>query len=152
MTFARLSSATKWSAAMRRMAQGQEFRSNVHRGAVAEPVELDDRYHRDGRKSRSDHGTPRGGCGHAGEPGWASGHGGQLVAWAGGYRDGHELDIAGAVVDYIAAQVDFPELDVRQRLTVSRGYGVAELQFREGSEYVGKTIAERHFASRTSTC
>ena len=31
-------------AAMRRVAQGQEFRSNVHRGGVAEPVELDEQY------------------------------------------------------------------------------------------------------------
>jgi ribosomal protein S6--L-glutamate ligase len=29
-------------AAMRRVAQGQEFRSNVHRGGIAEPVELDE--------------------------------------------------------------------------------------------------------------
>jgi ribosomal protein S6--L-glutamate ligase len=52
-----------------------------------------------------------------------------------------QLDIAGAVIDYIAAQVDFPEIDLRQRLTVSRGYGVAEIYIREGSEYVGKTLA-----------
>ena len=31
-------------AAMRRVAQGQEFRSNVHRGGVAEAVELDEKY------------------------------------------------------------------------------------------------------------
>ncbi len=31
-------------AAMRRVAQGQEFRSNVHRGGVAEPIELDQQY------------------------------------------------------------------------------------------------------------
>src|SRR5690606_835194 len=31
-------------AAMRRTAQGQEFRSNVHRGGVAEAIELDDQY------------------------------------------------------------------------------------------------------------
>src|SRR5210317_530105 len=31
-------------AAMRRVAQGQEFRSNVHRGGLTEPVELDDLY------------------------------------------------------------------------------------------------------------
>ena len=59
-----------------------------------------------------------------------------------------KLDIAGAVVDYVAAQVNFPELDVRQRLTVSRGYGVAELLIREGSEYVGKTIEEAGFRDR----
>ena len=53
-----------------------------------------------------------------------------------------ELDIAGAVVDYIAAQVDFPEIDVRQRLTVSKGYGVSEIYIPEGSEFVGKTVAD----------
>ena len=52
------------------------------------------------------------------------------------------LDVAGACIDYLAAQVDFPELDIRQRLTVSRGYGVAELSIPEGSEYVGRTIHE----------
>ena len=31
-------------AAMRRVAQGQEFRSNVHRGGIAEPVELSEEY------------------------------------------------------------------------------------------------------------
>lgn len=53
-----------------------------------------------------------------------------------------KLDIAGAIVDYIAAQVDFPEIDVRQRLTVSRGYGVTEISIPEGSEFDGKTIDE----------
>ncbi len=53
-----------------------------------------------------------------------------------------QLDIAGAIIDYIAAQVDFPEIDLRQRLTVSRGYGVTEIHIPEGSEYVGKSIQE----------
>lgn len=58
------------------------------------------------------------------------------------------LDVAGAVVDYIANQVDFPELDVRQRLNVSTGYGVAELQIREGFTMVGKTIDDSGLRSR----
>ncbi len=53
-----------------------------------------------------------------------------------------QLDIAGAIVDHIAAQVDFPEVDLRQRLTVSRGYGVTEIHIPEGSDFVGKTIDE----------
>ena len=53
-----------------------------------------------------------------------------------------QLDVAGAIIDYIADQVNFPDLDIRQRLTVTRGYGVAELQSREGHELVGKTVAE----------
>ncbi|MEQ8857604.1 MAG: TrkA C-terminal domain-containing protein [Pseudomonadales bacterium] len=48
--------------------------------------------------------------------------------------------MAGAVIEYIAAQVDFPEIDIRQRLTVSKGYGVSEIYIPEGSEFVGQTI------------
>ncbi|MEX1081838.1 MAG: TrkA C-terminal domain-containing protein [Halofilum sp. (in: g-proteobacteria)] len=50
--------------------------------------------------------------------------------------------MAGAVIEYIAAQVDFPEIDIRQRLTVSKGYGVSEIYVPDGSNYVGKTISE----------
>src|SRR5262249_53664385 len=57
-----------------------------------------------------------------------------------GIEGATKLDVAGAVIDYLAAHVDFPELDIRQRLTVSRGYGVAELYIPAGSEYVVKTI------------
>jgi ribosomal protein S6--L-glutamate ligase len=58
------------------------------------------------------------------------------------------LDVAGAVIDYIAAQVDFPEIDLRQRLTVSRGYGVTEIHIPEGSAYVGKSIQESGLRER----
>jgi ribosomal protein S6--L-glutamate ligase len=54
------------------------------------------------------------------------------------------LDVAGAIIEYIAAQVDFPEIDVRQRLTVSKGYGVSEIYIPAGSHFVGKTIDETH--------
>ncbi len=43
---------------------------------------------------------------------------------------------------YIAAQVEFPEIDIRQRLTVSKGYGVNEIYVPEGSEYVGMKISD----------
>ncbi len=59
-----------------------------------------------------------------------------------------ELDIAGAIVDHIANQVAFPELDVRQRLTVSTGYGVAEIHIPEGSAFVGQTINESGLRDR----
>ena len=56
------------------------------------------------------------------------------------------LDVAGAVIEYIAAQVDFPEIDVRQRLTVSKGYGVSEIYVPEGSKFVGQKIVETGLA------
>jgi len=51
-------------------------------------------------------------------------------------------DVAGSFIDYIASRVDYPEIDYRQKLTVSRGYGVTELYIPSCSEYVGKTILE----------
>ncbi len=68
-----------------------------------------------------------------------------------GIETATELDIAGAIIDHIANQVAFPELDVRQRLTVSTGYGVAELHVRDDAELVGKTIAESGLRDRDIT-
>lgn len=53
-----------------------------------------------------------------------------------------QLDVASAIVDYIAAQIEFPEIDIRQRLTVSKCYGVNEIYIPEESEYVGKKISD----------
>jgi len=52
------------------------------------------------------------------------------------------LDVAGAIIDHIANQVNFPEIDVRQRLSVSTGYGVAELVIHAGAEQVGKKLGD----------
>ena len=47
---------------------------------------------------------------------------------------------AGAALRSATAVDAFPELDVRQRLSVSTGYGVAELVVHEGAELVGTTM------------
>ena len=52
-------------AAMRRVAQGQEFRSNVHRGGLTEPVDPGRDLLRDRRAGRPDHGPARGRRRHA---------------------------------------------------------------------------------------
>ena len=61
------------------------------------------------------------------------------------------LDVAGAIIDHVGNQVAFPELDVRQRLSVSTGYGVAELLVREAGDFVGKTIGEAGLRDRDIT-
>ena len=129
-------------AAMRRVAQGQEFRSNVHRGGVAEPVDLPEEY-----KATAVRAAQILGLRVAGVDMLEGADGPQIMEVNSspgleGIEACTELDIAGAVVDYIAAQVDFPEIDIRQRLTVSRGYGVAEIYVPEGSNYIGSTIRE----------
>ncbi len=125
---------------MRRVAQGQEFRSNVHRGGVAERVVLEPAYRDTAVRAAQIMGLRVAGVD------MLEGKDGPQVMEINsspgleGIERCTQLDIAGAVIDYIAAQVDFPELDLRQRLTVSRGYGVAELRIPESSEYVGKTL------------
>ena len=127
-------------AAMRRVAQGQEFRSNVHRGGVAEAVELTDEYADTAVRAAQITGLRI-----AGVDMLESKTGPQIMEVNSspgleGIEKCTGLDIAGAVIDYIASQVDFPEIDVRQRLTVSKGYGVSEIYIPEGSKLVGQTI------------
>jgi ribosomal protein S6--L-glutamate ligase len=127
-------------AAMRRVAKGQEFRSNVHRGGSTEVVELDDVY-----KETAIRASQMMGLGISGVDMLESHDGPQILEINSspgleGIETASQLDVAGAMIEYMAAKVDFPEIDLRQRLTVSRGYGVTELFIPGGSEYVGKTI------------
>lgn len=128
--------------AMRRVAQGQEFRSNVHRGGIAEPVNLDEIYRETAVRAAQIMGLRV-----AGVDLLEGKNGPQVVEVNSspgleGIEGCTQLDIAGAIIDYLAAQVNFPEIDLRQRLTVSRGYGVAEIYIPEGSEFIEKTIQE----------
>jgi ribosomal protein S6--L-glutamate ligase len=129
-------------AAMRRVAQGGEFRSNVHRGGRTEAVELDDRYRETAVRAAQIMGLRVAGVD------MLEGNDGPQIMEVNsspgleGIETCTKLDIAGAIIDYMAAQVDFPEIDIRQRLTVSRGYGVTEISIPEGSDFVGKSIDE----------
>lgn len=135
-------------ASMRRTAQESEFRSNVHRGGRVEPVELDEVYRETAVRSAQILGLRIAGVD------MLEGVDGPQVMEVNsspgleGIEAATKLDVAGAMIDYIAAQVDFPELDVRQRLSVSRGYGVAELHIPEGSELVGRTIEQAGLRER----
>ncbi|MAI31592.1 MAG: 30S ribosomal protein S6--L-glutamate ligase [Planctomycetaceae bacterium TMED240] len=129
-------------AAIRRVAQGQEFRSNVHRGGRTERVILDETYCQTAVRC-----TQIMGLRVAGVDMLESDEGPQVMEVNSspgleGIEACTQLDIAGAIVDYIAAQIDFPEVDVRQRLSVSRGYGVTEIHIPEGSKFIGKSIDE----------
>ncbi len=128
--------------AMRRVAQGQEFRSNVHRGGLTERVELDDAYRQTAVRAAQILGLRVAGVD------MLESHDGPQVMEVNsspgleGIETCTQTDIAGAVVDYIAGQLDFPDIDIRQRLTVSRGYGVFELRIPPGSRYVGQSLVE----------
>ena len=129
-------------AAMRRVAQGQEFRSNVHRGGIAELVELDEEYTQTAVRAAQILGLQVAGVD------MLEGKDGPQIMEVNsspgleGIEAATGLDIAGSVIDYISAQVDFPEIDIRQRLTVSKGYGVSEIYIPEGAKFIGETIKE----------
>jgi ribosomal protein S6--L-glutamate ligase len=135
-------------AAMRRSAVGDEFRSNVHRGGSTEVVELDEEYQRVAVQSAQIMGLKVAGVD------MLEGDEGPLVMEVNsspglqGIETATDLDIAGAIVDYVANQVAFPELDVRQRLTVSSGYGVAEILVREGAEMIGRELKDSGLRER----
>lgn len=127
-------------AAMRRVAQGQEFRSNVHRGGRTELVELSEEY-----KETAIRAAKIMGLGIAGVDMLESNDGPQIMEINSspgleGIEKCTNLDIAGAFIDYIASRVDFPEIDVRQRLNISKGYGVTEITIPKESQFVGKDI------------
>lgn len=129
-------------AAMRRVAQGQEFRSNVHRGGKTEKVELDEEY-----KATAIRAAKLMGLGIAGVDMLEGKDGPQIMEINSspglqGIETCTKLDVAGAFIDYMAARVDYPEVDLRERLNVSRGYGVSEIAIPKGSKMVGKTILE----------
>ncbi|MEL6894715.1 MAG: RimK family alpha-L-glutamate ligase [Planctomycetota bacterium] len=132
-------------AAMRRVASGNEFRSNVHRGGSTERLILDEQYCETAIRAAQIMGLRVAGVD------MLEGNDGPQVMEVNsspglqGIEACTGLDIAGAVIDYTAAKVDFPEVDIRQRLTVSRGYGVTEISIPEGSTYVGQSIDEAGF-------
>jgi ribosomal protein S6--L-glutamate ligase len=129
-------------AAMRRRAVGDEFRSNVHRGGTTEVVALEPAYERVAVRAAQIMGLRVAGVD------LLESDDGPLVMEVNsspgleGIEGATGLDVAGAIIDFMASQVDFPELDVRQRLSVSTEYGVAELLVREGASILGRKIAD----------
>ncbi len=128
--------------AMRRTAQGNEYRSNVHRGGKVEKVTLDPLFAETAVRAAQILGLRVAGVD------MLEGDNGPLIMEVNsspgleGIEAATSLDIAGEIMDYIADQVDFPELDIRQRLTVTRGYGVADLIIPEGFYLVGMTLKD----------
>lgn len=138
-------------AAMRRTAQGQEFRSNVHRGGKTEAVELDEQFEATAVRAAQILGLRIAGVD------MLEGQDGPQVMEVNsspgleGIETATKVDVAGAIIDYVADQVAFPEMDLRQRLTVSRGYGAAEILIKRNTDLYGKTIEDSGLRERDIT-
>jgi ribosomal protein S6--L-glutamate ligase len=129
-------------AAMRRVASGDEFRSNIHRGARAEGVTLEPEYERTALQAAQIMGLRVAGVD------MLEGKDGPMVMEVNsspgleGIEAATRVDVAGEIVKLIEEEVLFPEIDIRQRLTFQSGYGVMELPIDESSPLCQRTLGE----------
>lgn len=128
--------------AIRRTAQGQEFRSNVHRGGVATAIDLDPAYAKAAVRAAQIMGLKV--CGVDMLEGTNGPQIMEINSSPGleGIEGATGLDIAGEVIDFICDQANLPDIDLRQRLTVSPSYGVTDISISEGSIFIGQTIEQ----------
>ena len=135
-------------AAMRRRAAGQEFRSNMHRGGKTEAVTLDEEYERTAVQAAQIMGLRLAGVD------LLEGKDGPQVMEVNsspgleGIEKATGIDIAGAIIEHLEELVLFPEIDLRQRLTLKSGYGVAEFSVDRNSPLANTTIAETGLRDR----
>lgn len=127
-------------AAMRRVAQGDEFRSNVHRGGQVEATKLDPEFEETAVRAAQIIGLRIAGVDMLETASGPSVMEVNSSPGLQGIESASQKDVAGAIVDFLADNVQYPELDIRQRLTVSKGYGVVELYVGEKSGMAGRTI------------
>ena len=127
-------------ASMRRIAQGDEFRSNIHRGGRVENVKLDAEYEETAIKAAQIMGLNVAGVD------MLEGKKGPMIMEVNsspgleGIEEASKVDIASEIIKHIEHQVLFPEVDIRQRLTLKSGYGIAEVLIDRKSPFSGKTI------------
>jgi ribosomal protein S6--L-glutamate ligase len=135
-------------AAMRRTAEGDEFRSNIHRGGSARAVDLDPEYAR-----VAVHAAQIMGLRVAGVD-MLEGKSGPVLMEVNsspgleGIEEATGIDVAGEVVRLIEEEVLFPEIDIRQRLTLQHGYGVMEIPVDASSPLCGKTVSNSALRER----
>lgn len=137
--------------AMRRSTSGTDFRSNLHLGGKSEVFDLPEEFKEAALRSAQIMGLRVAGVD------MLESRRGPLVMEVNsspglkGIEGATGNDIARSIIDFIDNQVAFPELDVRQRLSVSTAYGVAELLVREDGAFVGNSIHDSGLEDRDIT-
>lgn len=135
-------------AAMRRMARPGEFRSNIHRGATSEPVQLDPVYEATAVRATQILGLRLAGVD------MLESHDGPRVLEVNsspgleGVEKTTQVDIAGAIIEDIQQQVLFPDVDLRERLRLTGGYGIVEFPVRNMPQLADKALRETDFTAR----
>jgi ribosomal protein S6--L-glutamate ligase len=136
------------AAAMQRRAAPDEYRSNVHRGGRTANVRLAPELERTAIRAAQILGLRVAGVD------LIESADGPLVLEVNsspgleGIESATGIEVAEQMVDHLEERIHFPDLDVRQRLTVSSGYGVLELVVGEGSNLCGRALAEVRLRDR----
>jgi ribosomal protein S6--L-glutamate ligase len=135
-------------AAMRRIAEDGEYRSNVHRGGRTESLALGPEAERVALRAAQIMGLRVAGVD------MLEAREGPLVMEVNsspgleGIEGTTKVDVAGAIVKHVEEQVVFPEVDIKQRLTLDKGYGIAELAVSRESELAHKTLEAARLGER----
>ncbi len=135
-------------AAMSRRAAGDEFRANLHRGASATKIDIDPAFERTAIVAAQVMGL------HVAGVDMLEGPDGPQVLEVNsspglaGIEAATGVDVARAIVQHLEASVAFPDLDLRQRLTLKSGYGVVEFSVPPESELIGRSLSQLSFRDR----
>lgn len=135
-------------AAMRRIAQGHEFRSNVHRGGRTERVCLDMEFERTAVRAAQILGLRV-----AGVDMLEAADGPQVMEVNSspgleGIEGATGIDVAGAIIEHLEERVLFPDVDLRERLSLGKGYAVVEIPVNASSGLANHTLAEAKLRER----
>jgi ribosomal protein S6--L-glutamate ligase len=135
-------------AAMRRTAQGDEFRANVHRGGKAERVVLTPDYERAAIRAAQIMGLHV-----AGVDILESSVGPQIMEVNSspgleGIETATGVDVANAIISHLEESVSFPEVDLKERLNIGSTYQIAEIRLQDMPALENKTLAESGLGTR----
>jgi len=128
--------------AIRRTAAGQEFRSNIHRGGSAKLVELDAEYERTAVKAAQILNL------HVAGVDMLEGKDGPVIMEVNsspgleGIEGATGIDIAGEIIKHLEEQIRFGNFDIREKLSLTKGYSITEFTIEKTSPIAGKTITE----------
>ena len=128
-------------ASMRRRARGREFRSNYHLNGTVEKVDLPPEFEEQACRAARVLGL------HVAGVDLLEADHGPLVLEVNsspgleGIEKASGVNVAGEIVDYVASQTAFSEVDLDQLLRTVPGSGVLSLQLRNHPNLVGQKIS-----------
>ncbi|MCB0311251.1 MAG: RimK family alpha-L-glutamate ligase, partial [Bdellovibrionales bacterium] len=129
-------------ASMRRTAQEGEYRSNVHLGASVEAISLTPEQQRIAIHAAQIIGLRIAGVDLLEGKDTLQVMEVNSSPGLEGIERATGIDVAQAIVEFIETQVTFPDLDIKQRLELSKGYRVAEVPVGRGSRLVDKLLGD----------